>query len=658
MAKFLTWLRVLRIAASVAVFIGISAQFFDMYNMLAKPYWMRNPVGTQFVPSLLEMLGGAGVLAGAAFITFSVCALVFGRAYCSCFCPFGILMDILRRISLWISKIPFIGRSALGKALKSTLKMKFAPARNVLRCVFLCLAALLIALGATSLLGFIDPYSLYGKVMGAFVHPAIAALINGTSAVLSEADIYWISAVSGNAYVSLAAFSAAGLILFCIWVASALRARLYCNTICPVGAWLGLLSKFSAFKVQIDHSACVKCGLCERSCKTQCIDAKNGLVDFSRCVLCFNCAKSCKKNAIRIAPNGFWKGLSKRLFFKNANGGEFSADKSASKSVSRVCGADIAGAKNSPISPMEIFARTGESHGGNVLDNLKNPGEKLARNEGKSSVSRRRFAFSFGALAATLALGAKKYEGGGQGRGRGLGLGEGRGKGSGHACAEDGGSCKNFDVDQDASPFGLRGARPDKRLGVPAGAGSIENFLEKCTGCQICTAACKSKILKPSFGEWGLSGLMQPYMDFTDGYCLYTCHACTVACPTGAIKFLTSKDKRKVKTGTAKFKRFLCVVKTDGTDCAACAEHCPVQAIEMIPFKGKNALYIPHVHEDVCIGCGACEYICPVRPHKAIVVQGLSAHRPAVPWDDSMRVYKLPRQKPQPAQDSSNPFPF
>lgn len=139
---------------------------------------------------------------------------------------------------------------------------------------------------------------------------------------------------------------------------------------------------------------------------------------------------------------------------------------------------------------------------------------------------------------------------------------------------------------------------------------------------------------------------MQPFMDFSQGFCLHTCHACTKACPTGAIKFLTSKEKLRVKIGTAKFKKSLCVVKTDGTDCAACAEHCPVQAIEMIPFgKLENSLYIPHVHEDVCIGCGACEYICPVTPHKAIVVQGIKVHKKAVVFDESMRIYKHQEKK-------------
>ncbi|MFR6033395.1 MAG: 4Fe-4S binding protein [Bacilli bacterium] len=110
----------------------------------------------------------------------------------------------------------------------------------------------------------------------------------------------------------------------------------------------------------------------------------------------------------------------------------------------------------------------------------------------------------------------------------------------------------------------------------------------------------------------GIERLHAAIYGFSQGFCLHTCHACTKACPTGAIKFLTSKEKLRVKIGTAKFKKSLCVVKPT-VPTAQPARNIAGQAIEMIPFgKLENSLYIPHVHEDVCIGCGACEYICPV----------------------------------------------
>ncbi|PWM31627.1 MAG: hypothetical protein DBX55_02305 [Verrucomicrobia bacterium] len=654
MRKFFISARMLRIAASVAVFCLIGAQFFDIYHKLPKPYWIYNPTNMQFMPSLLEMLGGAGVLAGAAFVSFSACALIFGRAYCSCFCPFGILMDALRRISVAASKLPFLRATRAGKTLSSSENLRFAKAAVAVRAAFLTLACALIAAGFSGLLGFIDPYSLFGKIMGGFFRPALAETANAASAALAAREAYWLPAVDGNPAVSIWAFSLALAILALTWCASALRARLYCNTICPVGAWLGLLSKLSVFKIAIDANACVKCGLCERSCKAQCIDAKNGKLDFTRCVLCFNCAKKCRKNAVVVRLASPLAKLLKRPGSESANAAE--ADK-AKKSKGAFGAKFAAGGNGAPNA--KAFANAGgafiakaSASGGDISSAILSAAADAPStpnapkgSRGKSSfavsASRRKFAAALAAFAAWIPLGATGVNRRMRRRNRG-----------------------EFKVDADASPFGVAGNRPDKRLGVPAGAQSLKNFSEKCTGCQICAAACKANILKPSLLEWGLSGLMQPYMDFTDGYCLYTCHACTKACPTGAIKFLSGREKKKVKIGTAKFKPSLCVVKTDGTDCAACAEHCPVQAIEMVPFntERKSAQFIPHVHEEVCIGCGACEYICPVRPHRAIVVQGLSEHRKAKEWNDSMRIYKLPSRSapansaPAPAPD--NPFPF
>ena len=71
-----------------------------------------------------------------------------------------------------------------------------------------------------------------------------------------------------------------------------------------------------------------------------------------------------------------------------------------------------------------------------------------------------------------------------------------------------------------------------------------------------------------------------------------------------------------------------CVVYNKETSCGSCAEHCPTQAVSMVPYKGM--LTIPEVNDSICIGCGACEYACPVRPYRAIYVEGNTVHKLAL----------------------------
>ena len=91
---------------------------------------------------------------------------------------------------------------------------------------------------------------------------------------------------------------AVGISFAALTVLAAWRGRLFCNTVCPVGAVLGLLSAKAPFKIRLDAAKCVKCGLCAKACKAECIDVANGTVDQSRCVRCFNCLGACKKGAM------------------------------------------------------------------------------------------------------------------------------------------------------------------------------------------------------------------------------------------------------------------------------------------------------------------------------------------------------------------------
>lgn len=163
----------------------------------------------------------------------------------------------------------------------------------------------------------------------------------------------------------------------------------------------------------------------------------------------------------------------------------------------------------------------------------------------------------------------------------------------------------------------------------PAGSVSVKNFSNHCTACQLCVSACPNGVLRPS-SELGT--LMQPEMSYERGYCRPECTRCADVCPAGAIKHISKEEKINYKIGLAIFVAENCIVNRDGVNCGNCARHCPAGAINMVP---KNAgedpelpltLKIPTVDESRCIGCGACENLCPSRPFSAIYVEGREDH--------------------------------
>ena len=160
---------------------------------------------------------------------------------------------------------------------------------------------------------------------------------------------------------------------------------------------------------------------------------------------------------------------------------------------------------------------------------------------------------------------------------------------------------------------------------VPFGAGSVKNFYDHCTACQLCVSACKNGVLRPSSD---LEHFMQPVMGYENGYCRPECTACSQVCPAGAIKPVSVEQKQTIRIGVAKVNLDLCLPAQGKDSCGNCSYHCPSGAIRMVRQQGSR-MQIPSVVEDRCIGCGACENLCPSRPISAITVNGLSIHHNA-----------------------------
>ena len=172
-----------------------------------------------------------------------------------------------------------------------------------------------------------------------------------------------------------------------------------------------------------------------------------------------------------------------------------------------------------------------------------------------------------------------------------------------------------------------RSLKPERNTPVvPAGSKSLKNFTDHCTACQLCVSVCPNQVLRPSTS---LDTLMMPEMGFERGYCRPECTLCSEICPAGAIKPVSRVEKSSIQVGIAVINLDNCIVNTDGVHCGNCSKHCPANAIRMVRKEpdSDNWLRIPTVNENRCIGCGACENVCPARPLAAIHIEGYETHK-------------------------------
>ena len=166
---------------------------------------------------------------------------------------------------------------------------------------------------------------------------------------------------------------------------------------------------------------------------------------------------------------------------------------------------------------------------------------------------------------------------------------------------------------------------------LPAGAQSYANFHRRCVGCMLCVSNCPSKVLNVKAAHkiidkrYGGLNFAQPAISFALGYCLPKCTKCSQICPSGAIQPISAVDKASIRIGLATWEAINCR-NSQGRFCSACVNTCPHGALSVVEADHNSSSRQIIVNPQLCIGCGACEYVCPARPCPAIVVNGLKKH--------------------------------
>jgi len=272
-----------RVIISLLFVIATFSIFLDIYETFPNPV-INAITWLQFTPSLLDFIQVA-TLASSGFIIVLIITFLMGRIYCSTICPLGIMQDVFAYIAKRRSKKKFF--------------YKKKKPQTLLRFSILALTIISILTSFSVIVTLLDPYSNAGRFFTYLIRPVLILGNNALALVLQHWEIYTLHPVK-LIMAPWFVFMLVTSFFLIIAYLSYKRGRLLCNTICPVGTLLGLLSKISWLKINFDSDKCTKCGHCIGVCKSECIDVKQLKIDHSRCVDCFNCLSICQESALSL----------------------------------------------------------------------------------------------------------------------------------------------------------------------------------------------------------------------------------------------------------------------------------------------------------------------------------------------------------------------
>jgi len=436
--------------------------------------------------------------------------LFLGRIFCGFVCPLGTIHHVVS----WIK--PALEGKLMVQANQKT------PSQRVK--YFLLITLLVGALMGLNLMGLMAPIPLLFRSLALAVFPGLGIGIKELFDVMANSDIkilnqlsygaeVLVSPIFGYGYQSYQTAWFIGLIFLVILFLNRIRIRFWCRVLCPLGALLGIFSRFSILRLEKDHEKCTNCTLCTKNCQGAASPMPGQDWENAECLLCFNCFDSCPEGALSFRFRWY---------------------------------------------------------------------PKLNR---KPDMGRR--AVLTGLLAGiSIPL-------------------LGRLGGQVHKVS-------------------------DPRLIRPPGSLPEEDFLNLCQRCGLCMKVCPTNVINPTLAEAGMAGFWTPHLIMIQGYCEYTCTLCGNVCPTGAIREISVKEKieRPIRIGSVYVERGRCLPWSGNGPCIVCQELCPTSPKAIYFQKGvvkgpdgkEIPVQLPYVDLKRCVGCGICEYKCPIKGRPAIRV--------------------------------------
>jgi len=283
----LEYLKRIRVIVALAMVVPVILIFLDFTGSIPSSF-TSGFFSLQIFPGLTKLFSGITVASvGVLFVL--ILTLLFGRVYCSTICPLGTLQDVVIRLS---------GR------IKQRRWYKYKPAPVIIHYSLLAVSVVLGFAGSMALIDLFEPFSNFGRILTNLGDPVVVSVNNAAAFILGRFGIfalYRVPLLHLELVVMLYTFA---FLAFIVWLSWA-HGRLFCNLLCPAGALLGLMSRFSLFKIGIVLDKCTDCGFCAMVCKANCIDSDAKKVDFHACVGCYNCIDACPTVALKF--EGFRK---------------------------------------------------------------------------------------------------------------------------------------------------------------------------------------------------------------------------------------------------------------------------------------------------------------------------------------------------------------